>query len=64
MANRKVTELLKIEDAHILFRNFAGRETRYNRAGQRNFCVYIDDPETVQNLIADGWNWPTFPTKT
>ena len=46
MANPRVTENIKIENAHILFRNFSGRESKYNRAGQRNFCVYIDD----------GWN--------
>lgn len=56
MANHRVTENIKIEDAHILFRNFSGRESKYNRAGQRNFCVYIDDPDLVQRLIDDGWN--------
>ena len=56
MANPRVTESITIENAHILFRNFSGRESKYNRAGQRNFCVYIDDPDLAQRLIDDGWN--------
>ena len=56
MANPRVTENIKIENAHILFRNFSGRESKYNRAGQRNFCVYIDDPVDAQHFIDEGWN--------
>ena len=45
-----------IENAQILFRNFHGRETQFNRKGQRNFCVFLDDPEVAQKMIEDGWN--------
>lgn len=56
MTNPRVTENIKLENARILFRNFSGRESKYNRAGQRNFCVYIDDPNMAQDLIDQGWN--------
>lgn len=56
MPNPRVTENIKIENARLLFRNFSGREGKYNRAGQRNFCVYIEDPDYAQKLIDDGWN--------
>lgn len=47
---------LVIEDANMVFRNFAGREGMYNREGDRNFCVIIPDYDVVEQMIADGWN--------
>lgn len=48
-------EQFSIEGAKIVFRNFSGKEGRYNPAGRRNFSVLLN-PEFAQQLLADGWN--------
>lgn len=51
----KNTNNIVIENARLIFKNFAGEESKFNRNGNRNFCVILD-PKVAQDLIDDGWN--------
>lgn len=48
--------ILQIDDATLMFKNFEGRGDKFNREGDRNFSIRIDDPEVADALIAEGWN--------
>ena len=52
--NNRVTDNVEIEDAELRFRNFSGKEGKFNAKGNRNFCVLISD-EAAKTLEADGW---------
>lgn len=51
-----VKDNLVMEDVRIIFKNFSGKEDMYNRAGSRNFCVAIDNPDEAERLALMGWN--------
>lgn len=51
-----------MENVQIIYRNFAGREGRYNKAGERSFSVLLP-VEVAENMAKDGWN-VKFPVNT
>lgn len=46
---------LMIEDAKLMYRNFAGVAKEFNSEGDRNFCVLLE-PDLAKSLADDGWN--------
>ena len=48
--------ILQIDDARIIYRNFAGEASQFNRAGDRNFSVLIEDEQIANELRDHGWN--------
>ena len=54
MAYKKTNNIM-IEDARLIFKNFSGEESKFNRAGNKNFCVVLDH-DMAEDLAAEGWN--------
>lgn len=55
MKPTRIEKTISIEGAKIGFRNFSGKEGKFNPAGRRNFCVFLED-DLAKTLEADGWN--------
>lgn len=48
--------IVQIDGARIIYRNFSGRGTQFNREGDRNFCLVIPTQEDADKLMAEGFN--------
>lgn len=58
MANKeelKKVSNIKIEGGRLIFKNFQGKGNDFNKEGDRNFGVLLDD-DLAEQLDADGWN--------
>lgn len=55
MATVKKIQNATLENVRIGFRNFAGKEGRFNALGNRNFVVFLD-ADTADAMREDGWN--------
>jgi len=46
---------IKIEGAKLMYKNFAGKATKFSPEGRRTFCVALDQ-DFANKLAEDGWN--------
>lgn len=50
-----VRGIMQIEDARIIYRNFAGVGSKFNREGDRNFAVIVPDEDAADILRENGY---------
>ena len=55
MDEKMVKNNIVIENGRIGFRNFSGAAGKFNPAGRRNFCAFLEE-DVARNLEEDGWN--------
>jgi len=54
MNNKRIAPVT-IQNAKIIFRNFAGRKGPYNEEGERSFTLVLPEP-VAKRMMMDGWN--------
>ena len=55
-APKSILQIDDIDGRQIIFKNFEGRGDKFNREGDRNFSLRIDDENTADALVKEGWN--------
>ena len=55
--------VMQIDDARIVYRNFSGAASKFNRQGDRNFALVIPDAEIAEQLTEAGWNIKIKPAR-
>lgn len=53
---RKTGDCYTFYNAKIIFRNFSGEGSTFNRPGDRNFSIVVDNQAMADKLVSDGWN--------
>lgn len=51
----KIKNYTYLKDVELIFRNFSGKELKFNKSGDRNFCIALT-AEQAEELEALGYN--------
>ena len=49
-------DILQVNDTRIIYRNFRGEGSKFNREGDSNFAMIIPTQDLADELINRGWN--------
>lgn len=49
-------DILQVNDTRIIYRNFRGEGSKFNREGDRKFAMIIPTQDLADELISRGWN--------